>query len=76
MICYIKDCKDGWLTMKLQLWDDNKLIYESPEEKVDATYERAEDLAKMSCFMHFRKKLTVEDAHELIALIPTYNNEG
>lgn len=56
MICYVKDYEDGWLTMKLQVWDSNKLIYESPEEKIDATYERAEELAKMSCFMFFRKK--------------------
>lgn len=33
MICYVKDYEDGWLTMRLQVWDSNKLIYESPEEK-------------------------------------------
>ena len=75
MICYIKDYEDSWLTMKLQVWDDNKLTYETPVAKVDKTNESAERIAKMRCFVNLYSKLGIEAAQEIINLIPTYDME-
>ena len=49
MICYVKDYEDGWLTMKLQIWDSNKLIYETPVVKIENTNENAEQITKLKC---------------------------
>ena len=75
MICFVKDYEDGWLKMKLQIWDDNKLIYETPVESFDATYEKAEEMGKMKCFTTLYRKLDLEAANEIIKLIPTYDIE-
>ena len=76
MICYVKDYKEGWLIMKLQVWDSNKLKYETPEEKIDGNFEGAEQIAKMKCFINLYRKLGIESAEEIINLIPTYDMEN
>ena len=77
MICYVKDYEDGWLTMKLQVWDDNKLTYETPVVNVDASYASAEFMAKLKCFVDLHEKFgTIECAKDLIQLIPTYDVEN
>ena len=75
MICYVKDYEDGWLTMKLQIWDSNKLIYETPVVKIENTNENAEQITKLKCFISLYRKLGIDAAQEIIALIPTYDME-
>lgn len=77
MICYVKDYEDGLLKIRLQVWDDNKLTYETPVAKIDASYASAEFMAKLKCFVNLHEKFgTIEGAKDLIQLIPTYDMEN